>query len=167
VASEPNTAGGAPRGGGRGALALAADEVEALLAAERVVVVTSIGPRGWPHAMPMWFVPDGDVVSLWTAARSQKVRNLERDPRATLLVESGDAYEALRGAMIEAGAEIVRDPERVRAFAAALVERYPELARGPLGDPEALEAQVRRRVVVRFAPARIASWDHGKMASGR
>jgi len=147
--------------------ALSADEVQELLAAERVVVVTSHGPRGYPHAMPMWFAAAGDVVSLWTAARSQKVRNLERDARATLLVEAGDDYGALRGAMIEADAEIVRDEASVRAFARTLIARYPELAAGPLGDPEALEAQVRRRVVVRFAPRRIASWDHRKLAAER
>ena len=156
-----------PRANGRRALALTADEVRALLAAERVVVVTSLGPRGYPHAMPMWFVPEGDIVSLWTAERSQKVRNLERDRKATLLVETGDAYEALRGVMIETDAEIVRDQERVRAFAQTLIARYPELTDGPLGNPEALEAQIRRRVVLRFAPTRVASWDHRKMAAQR
>jgi hypothetical protein len=33
-------------------------------------------------------VADGELRS-WTYAKSQKVRNLERDPRATLLVETG------------------------------------------------------------------------------
>ena len=47
------------------------------------------GPRGWPHSMPMWFtVRDGEIW-VWTYAKSQKVKNLERDPRATLLVETG------------------------------------------------------------------------------
>jgi PPOX class probable F420-dependent enzyme len=151
----------------RRALALDAAGVAALLDSERVAVVTSIGPRGWPHAMPMWFVPDGDRMAIWTAAKSQKVRNLERDPRATVLVEAGEAYVDLRGAMIEADVEIEHDPDAIRAFAQRLIARYPELGRGPLGTPDALEAQVRRRVVLRFTPVRTASWDHRKMGDGR
>src|ERR1043165_10310064 len=80
-----------------------------LLDSERVVIVSSIGPRGWPHSMPMWFrVRDGEIW-IWTFAKSQKVKNLERDPRATLLVESGSEYTELRGIQIEAEAELVRD----------------------------------------------------------
>jgi PPOX class probable F420-dependent enzyme len=156
-----------PPGADRRALALDDAGVAALLAKERVAIITSIGPRGWPHAMPMWYVPDEDRLSIWTAAKSQKVRNLERDPRATLLVEAGDAYLELRGAMIEADAEIEREPDAVRAFARRLMERYPELARGALGTPEALSAQVSRRVVLRFTPVRTASWDHRKIGGSR
>jgi PPOX class probable F420-dependent enzyme len=154
-------------GADRRALALDAAGVAALLDSERVAVVTSIGPRGWPHAMPMWFVPDDDRMAIWTAAKSQMVRNLERDPRATVLVEAGEAYVDLRGVMIEADVEIERDPAAIRAFAQRLITRYPELGRGPLGTPDALGVQVRRRVVVRFTPVRTASWDHRKMGDGR
>ena len=81
---------------------------------ERVVIVSSHGPRGWPHSMPMWFtVPRDGEIWVWTYAKSQKVRNLERDPRATLLIETGHEYVELRGVQIEAEAEIVRDPEAV------------------------------------------------------
>ena len=62
--------------------------------------------------MPLWFVVrDGDIWA-WTFAKSQKVKNLERDPRCTLLVEAGDEYGELRGIQIEAEAELIRDPER-------------------------------------------------------
>ena len=65
-----------------------AEQLE-LLRSERVVVVSTNGPRGWPHSMPMWFVLREAEIWIWTYAKSQKVRNLERDPRATLLVETG------------------------------------------------------------------------------
>jgi PPOX class probable F420-dependent enzyme len=151
----------------RRTIALSASELTGLLACEKVVIVSSVGPRGWPHTVPMWYVPDEDRIAIWTSAKSQKVRNLERDPRATLLVEAGDAYRELRGAMIEAYAEIGRDPDDTRAFAKQLVGRYPELGQGPLATPAALDAQISRRVVLRFTPVKIASWDHRKMARAR
>lgn len=135
----------------------------ALLDAERVVIVSSLGPRGWPHSMPMWFViRDGDVW-LWTYGKSQKVRNLERDPRATLLVEAGKAYEELRGVMIEAEAELHADPDMVLALGRELGARYGDGA--PLGSEaeRALAAQANKRVAIHFRPVKTVTWDHRKM----
>ncbi len=58
-------------------------EQRELLDAERIVVVASAGPRGWPHLMPLWYVPRDGEIWIYTYAKSQKVKNLERDPRAT------------------------------------------------------------------------------------
>jgi PPOX class probable F420-dependent enzyme len=139
-------------------------ELGELLDSARVAVVSSLGPRGWPHSMPLWFVVRDGEIWIWTYARSQKVRNLERDPRATLLVETGDDYSELRGAMIEAEATIHRDPDAVLGFARELAERYGgNLA--PLGDDAiaGLQAQVPKRVAIQFAALRTASWDHRKL----
>jgi PPOX class probable F420-dependent enzyme len=142
------------------------DEAEllALLESERVAVVSSNGPRGWPHTMPLWFVArDGEVWS-WTYAKSQKVRNLERDPRATVLIEAGEEYTELRGCMIEAEAEIHHDFATVLDFAEELTVRYADGISAVEGDAKAaLEAQVPKRAAIRFAPKRVSSWDHRKL----
>lgn len=145
-----------------------ATEVRNLMAECEVVTVASIGPRGWPHTMPLWFVERDDEIWVWTFGKSQKVRNLERDPRATLLVEAGSAYAELRGAMLETEAEILRDPETVTGFARDLGARYA----GHLGastDEEAAAIfvpQVPKRVVIRFRNRRSATWDHRKLGGG-
>ncbi len=140
------------------------EEQDALLAEERIVVCTTIGPRGWPHSMPLWFVVrDGDIWA-WTFAKSQKVKNLERDPRCTLLVEAGVEYGELRGIQIEAEAELIRDPERVFDFAVELTVRYAEGIDSIEGDAAAgLRAQVPKRVAIHFHPVRTATWDHRKL----
>lgn len=139
-------------------------ELAELLDAERIAVVTSIGPRGWPHSMPLWFVPRDGVIWIWTYAKSQKVRNLERDPRATVLVETGHEYGELRGAMIEAEARIHRDPETVVGFAEELTLRYAGGISSIEGDAKAaLEAQAPKRVAVSFPALRTATWDHRKL----
>ncbi|HYH63024.1 MAG TPA: pyridoxamine 5'-phosphate oxidase family protein, partial [Solirubrobacterales bacterium] len=72
----------------RGQIILSSFEQTELLDSERVVIVASHGPRGWPHSMPMWFTvrepeakahPDGPAgeIWIWTYAKSQKVKNLE------------------------------------------------------------------------------------------
>ena len=135
-----------------------------LLESERVVVVSSNGPRGWPHSMPMWYVTRDGEIWVWTYAKSQKVRNLERDPRATLLVETGHEYTELRGIQIEAEAELIRDPERIVDYAKEMTIRYAQGIESVEGDAAAaLEAQAPKRVAIRFVAKRTATWDHRKL----
>jgi PPOX class probable F420-dependent enzyme len=148
----------------RAEIVLSPAEQRELLDSERVVVVSSIGPRGWPHSMPMWFVLREGEIWVWSYAKAQKVRNLERDRRATLLVETGTEYVELRGVQIEAEAEIIRDPETVLEFGHELSIRYAEGIDSIEGDAAAaLAAQAAKRVAIRFAARRVASWDHRKL----
>lgn len=148
----------------RDQITLSEMELDQLLDSERVAIVSSLGPRGWPHSMPLWFVArDGEVWS-WTYAKSQKVRNLERDPRATLLIETGHEYGELRGAMIEAEAVLHRDLETVVGFAEELTLRYADGLSAIEADAKAgLEAQAPKRVAIQFRPLRTSSWDHRKL----
>jgi PPOX class probable F420-dependent enzyme len=148
----------------RAEIKLTPDEQRELIENGRVVVVSSLGPHGWPHSMPLWYVPRDGEVWIWTYAKSQKVRNLERDPRATLLVETGHEYTELRGVMVEAEAEIHRDLETVSGFGKQLTVRYSEGIESVEGDAAAaLEAQAAKRVAIQFHPRRTATWDHRKL----
>lgn len=147
----------------RGEIRLSADEQRELIATERIVVVSTIGPRGWPHSMPLWYVPRDGEVWIYTYARSQKVRNLERDPRATLLVETGHEYGELRGVEIEAEAQIHREHAAVFELAKELTVRYADGADVDEAAAEALRAQARKRVAIHFQSRRVATWDHRKL----
>jgi PPOX class probable F420-dependent enzyme len=136
------------------------DELLAFLREQMVMQCATIGPRGWPHVVGLWYVPDGVEVRGWTYAKSQKSRNLERDPRATVEIDDGVEYHELRGVMMECHVDVERDVDRVAEYGLALVDRYAG------GAPEAREAfrqQARKRVGLRFVPARIVSWDHRKL----
>ncbi len=115
------------------------DEIQAFLAEEKVAVTTSFGPRGWPHSMPLWYIVRDGRVWTWTFRKSQKVKNLQRDPRATVLVEAGyDEYSNLRGAMFECEAVFHEDLDLIVEFAQELTARYaPE---GVEPSPEATAA---------------------------
>src|SRR3954452_7658077 len=99
---------------------MGADEVAAFLSEQRVVTCATLGRDGWPHLMPLWYVVREGTVWAWTYAKSQKVRNLERDPRATLQVEAGERYDELRGLMLRTEAVLHGDPETLEAFVAEL-----------------------------------------------
>ena len=147
----------------RAEINLSADEQRELIEAERIVVVSTIGPRGWPHSMPLWYVPRDGEIWIYTYAKSQKVRNLKRDPRATLLIETGHEYGELRGVEIEAEGEIHGDLDTVFGLAVELTSRYADGAPVDGDAAEALRAQAQKRVAVRFVEKRVATWDHRKL----
>jgi PPOX class probable F420-dependent enzyme len=148
----------------RDQIKLTNDEQRELIESERIVVVSSLGPRGWPHLMPLWYVPRQGEVWIWTYAKSQKVKNLERDPRATLLIETGSEYGELRGVQIEAEAELIRDLDQIVDYAKEMTIRYSEGIESVEGDAAAgLRAQAPKRMAIHFHPKRVASWDHRKL----
>jgi PPOX class probable F420-dependent enzyme len=136
------------------------EELRAFLDEQLTVIVATTGPNGRPHLMPLWFVRDGADLRGWTFAKSQKARNLERDPRATLQVESGVEYQELRGAMLECDVHMDREVEMVEPYGEALVDRY---AGGSTEMKDFFRAQAPKRVGMRFTPTRVVSWDHRKL----
>lgn len=151
-------------------------EVASFLAEERTVTCATAGPRGWPHLMPLWYVlrtpPAGEAAPRlwsWTYAVSQKVRNLERDPRVTLQVEAGEQYQELRGVMLECEVTIHRDVETVGALGHEIFTRYatprgePPVEELPAEVAEMVAKQAAKRVALEFVEVRRASWDHRKL----
>ncbi|MEX1023375.1 MAG: TIGR03618 family F420-dependent PPOX class oxidoreductase [Dehalococcoidia bacterium] len=150
----------------RAAIALTEDEQRELLSSARVLQVASLNPDGRPHLVPMWFeLDDEGVLAFTTYGTAQKVRNLERDPRVTVLAETGDAYNELRGVSIDARAEVVRDPHVTARTLALVGAKYAGRPRPPVQDiaSEALPAAAHKRVTVRIHPERVRTWDHRKL----
>ncbi|HWF73293.1 MAG TPA: pyridoxamine 5'-phosphate oxidase family protein, partial [Solirubrobacteraceae bacterium] len=145
----------------RDEITMTAAEIAAFLEDQRVVVCATNGPRGWPHLMPLWYVVRGADIWAWTYAKSQKARNLERDPRATLELEDGDRYEDLRGVMVEAHTTLHRDLEVVTELGVEILARYTATAEVEL--LEGVRRQAGKRVAMQFVPERTASWDHRKL----
>ena len=144
------------------------DEVRDFLDEQKIMSVATIGPHGRPHLVPLWYVPqDGGELIGWTFAKSQKAKNLERDPRATVQVEAGVEYQELRGVMLECDVELESGTERVTDFGMAIFERYapsdPDRGGLPPEVREMVEKQAPKRVGLRFRPTRTVSWDHRKL----
>ncbi|MCW3007239.1 MAG: pyridoxamine 5-phosphate oxidase, partial [Solirubrobacterales bacterium] len=142
------------------------DEVLSFLAQEKTVICATNGRDGFPHLMPLWYVVRDGQLWAWTYAKSQKVRNLQRDPRATVQVEAGTEYHLLRGVMFEAQTVVHHDIETVAALGVEIFTRYgdgnelDEATRGMVAK------QATKRVGLQFVERSRATWDHRKLATG-
>src|SRR2546421_12914345 len=106
------------------------EEIRAFLEEQRTLQVATIDHDGWPHLVAMWYVLINDEVVFWTYAKSQKAVNLQRDPRLTCLVETGERYEELRGVQIKGRAVINEDRATVQQTGETIWESYI----GPLNE---------------------------------
>jgi len=141
-------------------------EIRSFLAEHKTLILTSNGPAGFPHPMPMWYVLESDgAIRMTTYARSQKVENLRRDPRVAVLAESGTEYQELRGVLFYGQAELIDDTEQV-------IDTLLAAAGNPAPDADAEQQQAIRegmrknaskRVVIRVKPERVVSWNHAKL----
>src|SRR3546814_16645719 len=106
---------------GRDGVRMDTQELDTFLRANIKVQVATAGKDGRPHLTTLFYIVlDDGRIAFWTYGRSQKLVNLERDPRITCLVEDGVDYFELRGASITGSAEIVREPARILAIGAAV-----------------------------------------------
>jgi general stress protein 26 len=148
------------------------EEVQTFLGEEKTVVCATNGKDGFPHLMPLWFVmrpgPDGPRLWAWTFGKSQKVRNLERDSRATLQVEAGTEYQELRGVMFKCDVVVHTDPETVLGTGLEILSRYGGGAVADMADDAkaAVAKQAAKRVAFEFVERERATWDHRKLGGG-
>jgi nitroimidazol reductase NimA-like FMN-containing flavoprotein (pyridoxamine 5'-phosphate oxidase superfamily) len=151
---------------GREAVKLNDQEVQDLLAENLKVQVASNGYDGVPHLTTLFYVVRDGKIAFWTYGRSQKILNLERDPRVTALVEDGVDYFELRGVSITGRAEIIRDYDGIFEIGSAVATRMLNAesfeALGDFGR-ETVEKQATKRVAVIIHPEKVATWDHRKM----
>ena len=149
----------------RDQIKLTDEEIRQFLSDHQTIIINSIAPDGVPHPMPMWFAyGDDGSVSMTTFAKSQKIKNLERDPRVSLLAEDGTVYSELRAAVMYGTAELIQDTEKVADILEAITLRT---GGAPGGDPASFRAgllkRAEKRTGIRVVPTKIVSWDHRKL----
>ena len=149
----------------RSAITMTGTEIEAFVRDRRTAILATIGPGGQPHLAAMWFaLVDGSIV-FETKGKSQKVVNVRRNPRITVLLESGATYPELRGVSFDGTAEIIENTDAsrdyLRAVARSVIERYTGPADG--ADNATLDQVMYNRVALVLRPGRTRSWDHRKL----
>lgn len=61
-------------------------ELMPLLESTAVALVSTVGPQGEPQTTPIWFLWEDDCLRFSLVEGRQKLRNLRRDPRLSVVV---------------------------------------------------------------------------------
>lgn len=145
----------------RDAIRLTPAERAEFLATAKTIILSTIDRDGYPHSVAMWYVMEGDDCLMTTFAKSQKAVNVQRNPKVSLLVESGVTYDTLRGVLIRGTARLEPGVEWCLDVLTRVHAKM--LGSQPAGLEDALRQQARKRVVIRVTPVRVSSWDHAKL----
>jgi PPOX class probable F420-dependent enzyme len=167
VTSPAAPASGSPAMGGgvnqRDKIKMSQEEIDAFLSERNSMSMATIDKDGRIHMVAMWYGFLEGAVAIETKAKSQKVANLRRDPRMTVMVETGETYDQLRGVELVGTAEIVEEPDRIWELGVSVFSRY----NAPYTEEMKpfVEIMLRKRVVVKLHVEKTVSWDHRKLAS--
>jgi len=138
-------------------------EIDAFLRERRTMSMATIGPGGRIQLVAMWYGFVDGTIGFETKAKSQKVQNLRRDKRLTVLVEDGHTYDELRGVELSGWGEVIEDPAQLFELGVSVFERY----QGPYSEEMKpfVEAMLNKRVLVKLHTEKVVSWDHHKLRS--
>lgn len=147
----------------RDQIAMTEDEMWSFIESQKSIQVATLNKDGSPHLTTLWFAVVDGKITLETFTKSQKVVNLERDPRIAVLFESGESYEELKGVSINAEAELIQDAEEVHRLHNAVLRRNtpPEVPDETLDKISA--SMVHKKTAILVAPEKVMSWDHSKL----
>ena len=152
----------------RTTIALNEDEVWAFVAQQRDMHVATINKDGTPHLTTNWFaLPEERQIAFNSYEGSQKMVNLRRDPRVTLLFADGETYGELRGASIKGRVRFTDDPAENVAVMQAIYERNKAYTEPRISGDSTPQSVASKRICVVVEVDRVISWDHRKLAENR
>jgi nitroimidazol reductase NimA-like FMN-containing flavoprotein (pyridoxamine 5'-phosphate oxidase superfamily) len=141
-------------------ISLTPEELTEYIPGKRTIRVATVSPSGAPHVVPLWFVWIDGVIFMNTTLGNATIRNLESNPPAAGVVDDGEAYDDLRGAIVHGRVERADGDPRLGEAARAWSEKY-------LGGNPVPFDRWRNRVWLRLVPERFTSWDFRKIPEAR
>ena len=120
------------------------------------IILTTLTKAGFPHTIPIGYFLHGDKVYIGTRDNTQKIHNIERNPKVSLLIESGDSMQNIKGAMIQGHARIIRDGQE-----AIDVARIAAKSRG-MADADLPDQAPPGAAYIEVTPLHKISWDYGR-----
>ena len=149
----------------RNQIELTEDEISEYLIKSRTTILVSNGKDGYPHPMPMWYaIDDKKCIYMTTFRKSQKVKNLRKDPKAALLIESGDAYQELKSLIIYTNVELIEEVEAVKDILEQIALQRGDMQENANQDiREGMLKTAEKRIGRKFKPKKIVSWAHSKL----
>jgi nitroimidazol reductase NimA-like FMN-containing flavoprotein (pyridoxamine 5'-phosphate oxidase superfamily) len=118
------------------------------------IMLSTIGPDCYPHTVPLGYFRLGDDIVMGVRSGTRKVKNIQANPKVSLLLESGGTRKDIKWLMIQGTATLHSRPEERLSYA-----REGAMRRGV---PESeLPTEPRENVVfIRVVPHRFRSWDY-------
>lgn len=133
------------------------DEVNAFLDSRPGwIALTTIGKDGFPHTVPIGYFRVGGDIYIGCRSGTQKLKNIERNPKVSVMLESGSTMEDIKGVCIQGDADVILDPQQQLPLLRESMRR-----RGTPADQLPTEARP-GAAYIHISPKKVISWDYAK-----
>ena len=133
--------------------------IEGVLAEPVLARLATTNPKTMqPHVVPVWFAWDGESVWISSFVTTRKIRELKKNPRGAVLIESKQEGGKLQAVLLEGAVELVSEPRSlVSEIASKIYVRY--LGAEGIKDAEPQSWLVDpENVLIKLTPEKIMSW---------
>ena len=109
-----------------------------------------------PHVTPVWFLWDGKAINVSAFVSTRKVREVAQNPLVSILIDTANPGEPVRGILLEGKADLIDKPEHVAPLAERIYSHYAgadgldDAMRSWIIDPE--------NRIIRLAPGKVYVW---------
>jgi len=145
-------------------VAMSSDEVWMFLKSQRRVYLGFSMESGYPHVTPIWFVIMGEKV--YMRAQDYKVKvGLAAKGKACVVIDDGDKYRELRGAVMWGRSRLVSEKELVAEITELFEAKYSDHQWKADEMPRewVAERNKEKRAFIEFVPEKVDSWDNRKV----
>jgi PPOX class probable F420-dependent enzyme len=141
---------------------LSEDEAWKVIEESHTGILTTLRADGSPVTLPVWFVVFDRTICMRTPARTKKIKRIQRDPRASFLVESGERWAELEAVHLSGTVALIEGDEALqRRIQQALDDKYAAFRTPPSEMSDAARSAYADFAYLRMVPeGRMLTWDN-------
>ena len=91
---------------------------------QKILRLATIGPKGVPHIVPVWYMYSSKKIYIGTHTRTQKAKNLKKNNKVAFLIDVGINSPNIYGVKGEGNANLILDIPKVKKIATKILLRY-------------------------------------------
>ncbi len=123
---------------------------------QKILRLATIGPKGTPHIVPVWYMYSRKKIYIGTNLRTVKAKNLQKNDRVAFCVDVGINSPDICGVTGRGRASLILQGGRVARLATRILLRYFET----MNDRSARELLEDTNCIIEITPERISKWSY-------
>ena len=123
---------------------------------QKILRLATIGPKGIPHIVPVWYLYSGKKIYIGTNTRTNKAKNLKKNNRVGFCVDVGMRAPNIEGVMGQGKANLILQSSKVSKIAKKILLRYFQT----LNNPSAQELLDETDCIIEIIPNNFSVWHY-------
>ena len=126
------------------------------LKSQKVLRLSTIDKKGFPHIVPVWYSYNRKVIQIGTNTRTRKAKNVKSNPQVSFCVDVGINAPDIFGVMGQGAAKLVLEKNKVKRIAKKILLRYFKT----IDNKSAVELLNDTDCIIEIIPEKFSVWNY-------